>query len=77
MKFLLWDPSSPTPIVDPKTGVKTAYFFRWEKLLFDLLVATLGKGFTGTVTTAKLTGGGTNGSLTFVNGVVTSQVPPT
>jgi hypothetical protein len=58
-------------------GLPTAYFFSWLSLLYSLLQGTLGKGFSGTVTTAKLTGGGTNGSITFVNGVVTSQVPAT
>lgn len=36
-----------------------------------------GNGFTGTITTAKLTVGGTNGSMTFTNGVLTSQVAAT
>ena len=35
------------------------------------------KGFTGTITTAKLTTLGTNGSITFKNGIVVSQVPAT
>ena len=34
-------------------------------------------GFSGTITTAKLTGGGANGSMTFVNGVLTKQTPAT
>jgi hypothetical protein len=34
-------------------------------------------GFTGTITTAKLTGGGANGSMTFVNGVLTAETPAT
>jgi pectate lyase-like protein len=34
-------------------------------------------GFTGTITTAKLTTGGTNGSMTFLNGVLTSQTAAT
>lgn len=35
------------------------------------------RGYTGTITTAKLTGGGANGSMTFVNGIVTAQTPAT
>jgi hypothetical protein len=77
MKFQLWDPASQSQIIDPQTGKKTQYFFNWLKILFDLLKGTLGQGFTGTVTVAKLTGGGTNGTLTFVNGVLTKEVPPT
>jgi hypothetical protein len=34
-------------------------------------------GFSGTVALAKLTGGGTNGSITVVNGLVTAYTPPT
>lgn len=34
-------------------------------------------GYTGTITTAKLTTGGTNGSMTFTNGILTSQVAAT
>jgi hypothetical protein len=34
-------------------------------------------GFSGTITTAKLTSGGTAGSMTFVNGVLTAQTPAT
>jgi hypothetical protein len=33
--------------------------------------------FTGTVTLAKITGGGANGSLTLVNGSVSAYTPPT
>lgn len=34
-------------------------------------------GLTTTVPLAKLTGGGSNGSLTFVNGILTAKVDPT
>lgn len=34
-------------------------------------------GISGTVTLVKLTGGGANGSLTFVNGILTAKVDPT
>jgi hypothetical protein len=34
-------------------------------------------GFTGTITTAKLTSGGTNGSMTFSNGDLVSEVAAT
>lgn len=48
---------------------------------FSKLAATLNQtfaqAFTGTIATAKLTPGGTNGSMTFVNGVITIVVPPT
>lgn len=35
------------------------------------------RGITSVVPVAKLTGGGTNGSLTFTNGILTSKVDPT
>jgi len=34
-------------------------------------------GVSATITTAKLTGGGANGSMTFTKGVLTSQTPAT
>jgi hypothetical protein len=34
-------------------------------------------GFSGTIVTAKITAGGANGSMTFTNGVLTSQVAAT
>ena len=37
----------------------------------------LGGGFSGTITTAKLTTVGANGSMTFTNGILTSQVQAT
>ena len=40
-------------------------------------LATQAAGFTGTVTLAKLTTGGTNGSMTLSNGVVTAYTAPT
>ena len=40
-------------------------------------VAGLGSGLSVTVTTAALTGGGTTGSMTFTNGVLTAQVAAT
>jgi hypothetical protein len=35
------------------------------------------QGFSGTIKTAKLTTGGTEGSMTFVNGVLTEQTQAT
>ena len=37
----------------------------------------MGTGYTGTITTAKLTSGGANGSMKFVNGTLTSETPAT
>lgn len=43
----------------------------------DSLQEAVPAGFTGVVTTAKLTSGGTNGSMTFASGVLTAQVAAT
>lgn len=76
MSASLSDPATEMQIVDPQTGTKTQYFFSWLNILYQL-VKPMKLGFSGTITTAKLTGGGTNGSITFVNGVVTSQTAAT
>jgi len=72
----VWPPDRSSVIVD-SDGRKTGYFFNWLNAVYALLNKTLLKGYTGTIVTAKLTGGGTNGSMTFVNGVVVSQVAAT
>ncbi len=43
----------------------------------DVVQAAFASGFSGTVTLAKLTGGGANGSLTVVNGLITAVTAPT
>lgn len=43
----------------------------------DVLAALAGTGLSHTITTAKLTSGGTNGSMTFTDGVLTAQVAAT
>lgn len=55
------------PIVDEQ-GYPTRYFIE-----FMLPKRT----FSGVITTAPLTAGGTNGSMTFLNGQLISQVPAT
>ena len=37
----------------------------------------INSGITGTVTLAKITAGGTNGSLTITNGIITAKTDPT
>ncbi len=55
-----------TPIVDDE-GRPTQYFINY----------LLNQGYSGTVTTAKLTGGGANGSMIFVGGVLIKEVAAT
>lgn len=68
--------STTIPFVLPD-GQVSPYGLGWLTKLVQLLSSTIGKGFTGTITTAKLTTLGANGSITFVNGVVTAQVAAT
>lgn len=57
-------PLPPTVAIVDKDGRPTQYFLQY-------LSAT--GLFSGIVTTAKLTTGGANGSMTFVNGRLTAQ----
>lgn len=44
---------------------------------FRSIVASDLPGLTATITTAKITSGGANGSMTFTNGLLTAQTPAT
>lgn len=48
----------------------------WSGWFRNIFIALSG-GISTTVSLAKLTVGGTNGSLTVVNGIITAYVPPT
>jgi hypothetical protein len=58
----------------PKTPADWQLFLNTMQAWASILAPS---GFTGTVTTAKVTAGGTTGSMTFVNGVLTGQVAAT
>jgi hypothetical protein len=60
-----------------RTGKPTILLQGWFREVWQMINGTLNKGFTGTIATAKLTTGGTNGSLTFQNGVLVKEVAPT
>lgn len=66
------NPPQEYPIVDAE-GRSTELMFVWMALLANLLRA----GFSGTITTAAITGGGTTGSMTFQNGVLIEEVSAT
>lgn len=61
--------TTPLAITSGGTGASTASGARSN--------LGLGSGLSVTITTAKLTAGGTNGSMTFTNGILTSQTQAT
>lgn len=62
-------PNDSVPLLDKGKTSKTWYFY-WQSL-------HLPDGFTGTIVTPPITGGGSNGSMTYTNGVLTSAVQAT
>jgi hypothetical protein len=63
-------PNIREPIADGNGRVTN----RWWTWFNGLIPA---KSFSGTITTAKLTSGGSNGSLVFQNGILVSQTAAT
>lgn len=74
-------PIAPTQIRpwQDEQGRMDPQWLRWFKDVADALTALQAGSptFTGTVVTAPLTGLGAAGSMTFVNGILVSQVPAT
>lgn len=66
------NPDRNEPIVD-EDMLPTESMFIWMALITDLLE----RGFTGTITTAALTGLGAQGSMTFEHGVLVAQTQAT
>lgn len=82
----LQPPSNTATVTqDPQSKPFSNFWFNWlvqlyQVLNFSGLVAnqTANKpGLTVTITTAKLTGAGANGSMTFTNGILTAQTQAT
>lgn len=67
---------SSSPLVEQEGRASTA-FQKWIQQVSLAINGIPPQTFSGTIATAKLTGGGANGSITFTNGVVTAQVPAT
>ena len=65
-------PSTSSPVLD-EGGKFVEAWSGWFRNLYNLLKP----GISTTVTLAKLTGGGANGSLTVVNGIITAYTAPT
>lgn len=78
-------PSISTPLVRRIPGKDSAVdpiavshiWYNWFIQLKNSLDKSLGSGYTGVIVTAKLTALGTQGSMTFVNGILTAQVAAT
>lgn len=70
--------------VTQTNGIFTQVWYGWFRDLIATLTANqnavagqLNAGFTGVITTAKLTATGTNGTMTFTNGILTAETPAT
>jgi hypothetical protein len=59
-------------IIIPKGNINSDYLIRGGYYSLDF-----SEGITATITTAKLTSGGANGSMTFKNGILTAQTAAT
>jgi hypothetical protein len=55
-------------------GYSSEAWFTWFR---ENITRRLNTGLTVTVPLAKITGGGTDGSLTFTNGILTAVTQPT
>jgi hypothetical protein len=58
---------------DFKSRISSLSWTQWFTQLYDML----SPGITVTITTAKLTGGGTTGSMTFKKGILVDQTKAT
>jgi hypothetical protein len=80
---LIQPPPARSGAVLEKSGVFAQIWSGWFRKLYEALNANfssiqsaLPAGYSGTVALAKLTTGGSNGSLTVSNGLITAYTPP-
>lgn len=84
MATSLLQPEKITPITADGQKVSD-FWFRWFLSVYQVLSfsglasnqASNLPGINAVITTAKLTGGGANGSMTFTNGILTAQTQAT
>lgn len=69
-------PSLNSTLVDDQKLCRNLWY-NWFLQLKNYLDGSLGAGYTGVIVTARLTGLGAQGSMTFVNGILTAQTPAT
>jgi hypothetical protein len=67
---------SPPPLVSPVLTDEQQFTYVWSGW-FRAVFNVLSPGITTTISLAKLTGGGANGSITIVKGIVTKYIAPT
>lgn len=72
-KILPQTPPVNSPVLDGE--LFSTIWSGWFRKVYQTINGSV--GYSGTITTAKLTTGGTTGSMTFVNGVLTSQTAAT
>lgn len=65
-------PSPKVPVTDGELNLMST---QWYRYFYNQYIPLT--GVTATITTAKLTPAGANGSMTFVNGVLTAQTQAT
>jgi hypothetical protein len=69
-------PIRNAPIVDGQPWVFSQFWGGWLRKLYLTFNGNLEAGATSTIPLAKLTAGGSNGSLTVTNGIITNIVAP-
>lgn len=69
-------PPFTSTVVEGRELTATAVWRQWLMTLTTWMNKGNG-GFTGTITLAKLTSGGANGTVTVVDGIITNYVAPT
>ncbi|MDP9114644.1 MAG: hypothetical protein M3O20_13325, partial [Acidobacteriota bacterium] len=68
---------TPTPVIQLNGSLQATAYGAGALVTDASGNVSAASGYSGTITTAKLTGGGANGSMTFVNGILTAQTPAT
>lgn len=70
-------PSDQTPLVNPLNGHANTHFKQWMRGIQRVLTPGVTLSGATAIVLPKLTGGGANGSITVVNGIVTGYTAPT
>lgn len=70
-------PSDQAALVNPLTGKANVHFKQWMRGLQRVLAPGVTLTGADAIVIPKLTGGGTAGSITVVNGIVTGYTAPT